>query len=60
MGNFQPPFETPIFQNFGKKSWNALFIIIIAVVYFYLNHLYLLNQDKLVLKATTGKYDETP
>ena len=60
-GNFQPPFETPeFFKNFGKKA-GAIYVIIIAVVaLFIFKPFVIIESGQVGIKATTGKYDETP
>lgn len=60
-GNFQPPFETPeFFKNFGKKA-GAIYIIIIAIVgLFIFKPFVIIESGQVGIKATTGKYDETP
>ncbi len=60
-GNFQPPFETPeFFKNFGKKA-GAIYVIIIAVVILFIfKPFVIIESGQVGIKATTGKYDETP
>jgi len=60
-GNFQPPFEAPeFFKNFGKKA-GAIYVIIIAVVaLFIFKPFVIIESGQVGIKATTGKYDETP
>lgn len=60
-GNFKPPFETPeIFKNFGKKASMLYIIIIIIGALFIFKPFVIIESGQVGIKATTGKYDETP
>jgi len=60
-GNFQPPFETPeFFKNFGKKAGLIYLVIIIIVALFMFKPFVIIESGQVGIKATTGKYDETP
>lgn len=60
-GNFQPPFETPeFFKNFGKKAGMIYVVIIIIAALFIFKPFVIIESGQVGIKATTGKYDETP
>ena len=60
-GNFQPPFETPeFFKNFGKKAGMIYVVIIIIGTLFIFKPFVIIESGQVGIKATTGKYDETP
>ena len=60
-GNFQPPFETPeFFKNFGKKAGMIYVIIIVIAALFIFKPFVIIESGQVGIKATTGKYDETP
>ncbi|MDZ7817277.1 MAG: SPFH domain-containing protein [Aliarcobacter sp.] len=60
-GNFQPPFETPeFFKNFGKKAGMLYVVIIIIAALFIFKPFVIIESGQVGIKATTGKYDETP
>lgn len=60
-GNFQPPFETPeFFKNFGKKAGMIYVVIIIIGALFIFKPFVIIESGQVGIKATTGKYDETP
>lgn len=60
-GNFQPPFETPeFFKNFGKKAGMIYAVIIIIAALFIFKPFVIIESGQVGIKATTGKYDETP
>lgn len=60
-GNFQPPFETPeFFKNLGKKSGMLYLVIIIIAALFMFKPFVIIESGQVGIKATTGKYDETP
>ena len=60
-GNYQPPFEPPeIFKNFGKKAGFLYVIIILIAALFIFKPFVIIESGQVGIKATTGKYDETP
>lgn len=60
-GNYQPPFEAPeFFKNFGKKAGAIYIIIILVGVLFVFKPFVIIESGQVGIKATTGKYDETP
>ena len=60
-GNFQPPFETPeFFKNFGKKAGMLYLVVIIIAALFIFKPFVIIESGQVGIKATTGKYDETP
>ena len=60
-GNFQPPFETPeFFKNFGKKAGMLYLVIIVIAALFIFKPFVIIESGQVGIKATTGKYDETP
>jgi regulator of protease activity HflC (stomatin/prohibitin superfamily) len=60
-GNFQPPFEAPeFFKNFGKKAGMLYVVIIIIAALFIFKPFVIIESGEVGIKATTGKYDETP
>ena len=60
-GNYQPPFETPeFFKNFGKKAGAIYIIIILLGVLFVFKPFVIIESGQVGIKATTGKFDETP
>mgnify|MGYP003542999893 FL=1 len=60
-GNFQPPFETPeFFKTFGKIAGMIYVVIIIIGTLFIFKPFVIIESGQVGIKATTGKYDETP
>ncbi|RXJ84897.1 SPFH domain-containing protein [Arcobacter sp. CECT 8985] len=60
-GNYQPPFEPPeFFKNFGKKAGFIYAIIIVAIMLFVFKPFVIIESGQVGIKATAGKYDETP
>ena len=60
-GNFQPPFETPeFFKNLGKKAGMLYVVVIIIAALFIFKPFVIIESGQVGIKATTGKYDETP
>ncbi len=60
-GGYQPPFEPPeFFKNFGKKAGLIYAVIAIVAVLVLFKPFVIIESGQVGIKATAGKYDETP
>lgn len=60
-GNYQPPFEPPeFFKNFGKKAGALYAVVIVIALLFIFKPFVIIESGQVGIKATTGKYSDTP